>query len=104
MKKASIVSENETEIHYMDPVEASKPKIQAQIYFKQDAKKGLENQTFDNAYKSTETVQYKLGENYEDKPLVENRRSSLTYNQKFQFFTKPLGPGHYDPKIEITRP
>jgi hypothetical protein len=29
MKKASIVSENETEIHYMDPVEASKPKIQA---------------------------------------------------------------------------
>lgn len=29
MKKASIVSENETEIHYMEPVEASKPKIQA---------------------------------------------------------------------------
>lgn len=98
MKKTSIVSENETEIHYMKPVETVP--FKAQINYKQESR--LQNQTFDNAYMSTETVNYKLGQN--DVPQVEKRRSSLTYNQKFQFFTQPLGPGHYDPKIEITRP
>ena len=26
-----------------------------------------------------------------------------SYNAKFEFFTKPLGPGHYEPSIELTK-
>ena len=26
------------------------------------------------------------------------------YNAKFGFFTKPLGPGHYDPTNDLTKP
>ena len=83
LKKVSIMSENETEFHYMEPVENNKAKMTAQINFKQNPKKILHNQTFDNTYKSTETVNYKIGQNDEERTLVENRRSSLTYNQKF---------------------
>ena len=26
------------------------------------------------------------------------------YNRAFEFFTKPLGPGHYEPTQELTKP
>ena len=33
-----------------------------------------------------------------------NANQLKSYNAKFEFFTKPLGPGHYEPKIDITKP
>ena len=33
-----------------------------------------------------------------------NANMKKSYNQKFEFFTKPLGPGHYEPTLELTKP
>ena len=33
-----------------------------------------------------------------------NANQKKPYNAKFEFFTKNLGPGHYEPSVEITKP
>ena len=33
-----------------------------------------------------------------------NANQKKTYNAQYEFFTKPLGPGHYEPSVEITKP
>ena len=33
-----------------------------------------------------------------------NNNQKKPYNAKFEFFTKPLGPGHYQPNLESTKP
>lgn len=33
-----------------------------------------------------------------------NTNQKKPYNAKYQFFTKPLGPGHYQPSVEPTKP
>lgn len=33
-----------------------------------------------------------------------NANQKKFYNQQFQFFTKTLGPGHYEPSLELTKP
>ena len=39
-----------------------------------------------------------------DEGEATNMNQRKSYNAKFQFFTKPLGPGHYDPTTELTKP
>lgn len=45
-----------------------------------------------------------MGQFVEDENISKKNKQYLTYNEKYEFFTKPLGPGHYNPKIEITKP
>ena len=33
-----------------------------------------------------------------------NANQKKPYNAKFEFFTKNLGPGHYEPSVEVTKP
>ena len=35
---------------------------------------------------------------------IPNRNQQKSYNKRFEFFTKPLGPGHYHPTQTQTRP
>ena len=35
---------------------------------------------------------------------VPNKNQEKSYNKKYEFFTKPLGPGHYDAKVKLTKP
>ena len=30
--------------------------------------------------------------------------NQTSYSTRYAFFTKPLGPGHYDPSVELTKP
>ena len=41
---------------------------------------------------------------YEDLLFVNNANQQKSYNAKYEFFTKPLGPGHYKPLDTITKP
>ena len=40
---------------------------------------------------------------YDTRDADTNVNQRKSYNAKFQFFTKPLGPGHYDPTCELTK-
>ena len=47
------------------------------------------------------------GPKYDTRKLdgaILNANQKKTYNKQFEFFTKALGPGHYDPKLELTKP
>lgn len=35
---------------------------------------------------------------------IPNANQKKSYNQQFEFFTKPLGPGHYEPSVQLTKP
>ena len=35
---------------------------------------------------------------------VPNKNQEKSYNKKYEFFTKPLGPGHYDADMRLTKP
>lgn len=41
---------------------------------------------------------------YDTRDEETNANQRKHYNAKFEFFTKPLGPGHYDPTNELTKP
>lgn len=38
------------------------------------------------------------------KHVETKKEEKKTFNQKNEFFTKPLGPGHYEPKVDLTKP
>ena len=40
---------------------------------------------------------------YDTRDEESNLNQKKPYNAKFEFFTKPLGPGHYDPSLAITK-
>ena len=41
---------------------------------------------------------------FDTREIGSNVNQRKPYNAKFKFFTKPLGPGHYDPTCELTKP
>mmetsp|Transcript_23407 Transcript_23407/g.31363 ORF Transcript_23407/g.31363 Transcript_23407/m.31363 type:complete len:126 (-) Transcript_23407:996-1373(-) len=41
---------------------------------------------------------------YDTRDEETNLNQRKAYNAKFEFFTKPLGPGHYDPASDLTKP
>ena len=40
----------------------------------------------------------------EEDGLHLNSNQKKSYNKQHQFFTKPLGPGHYEPTLDLTKP
>ena len=66
--------------------------------------KELVQKSHDRLIKQRDGKKSTLEGGYEESQIKLNKNQQKSYNARYEFFTKPLGPGHYEPLNHATKP